>query len=171
MPLPGNAPLSGSTGLPSSSTNTLTAAELAVVVLPTVSVLLNSPVTNDGLMSRVVKLELGVLTVVLSTVISGPLASDPPVGPDPVLTVHCDFVIAAVKLPLLCADAVDHPNNAIVMIARIGTATDGIWYLDFILPFHSECRWRVVACSGRIFLRLRIFFDLQEIARAIGIVR
>src|SRR5216683_5960612 len=98
MPSPGNAAFgsSGSTGLPSSSTNTLTAAELAVVVLPTVSVLLNSPVTNDGLMSRVVKLELGVLTVVLSMAMGEPPLCDPPVA---VLTTHCDVVIAAVKLP------------------------------------------------------------------------
>jgi len=40
--------------------------------------------------------------------------------------VHCDFVIAAVKLPLLCADAVDDPNTPIVMNARIATASVGI---------------------------------------------
>jgi hypothetical protein len=84
-------------------TNTSTAAEFAELSIAAVtSVLLNKPVTNDGVMSNVVNVEFGVLMKVSSTVMLG----EPPLrAPLAVLTVHCAVEIVAVKLPLLCAEA------------------------------------------------------------------
>jgi hypothetical protein len=69
---------------------------------------------------------------------------------------HCDVVIAAVKLPLLCADAVDHPNNPIVMIARIGTATRRYMVFRFHITF-SFGMMLAAARAGRIFVHPNSF--------------
>ena len=62
MPFGFIPPESGATALPSSVTNTLTAAEFAELsIAPVTCVLLNKPVTNDGVMSNVVNDEFGVL--------------------------------------------------------------------------------------------------------------
>jgi hypothetical protein len=54
-----------------------------------------------------------------------PLLSKPPEfgNPPVVLIVHCVVCTLAVKLPLLCARAVEDPNNASAMIAMLQNAT------------------------------------------------
>src|SRR5215831_3719443 len=93
----------GITGFPSMVTLTTTAAEFAEVgILDVTVVLLNSPVTMEGVISNVVNLEAGVWMVV-STRVPPPLKlPDVGVPPTRLLMTHCEVWMLAVKLPLLC---------------------------------------------------------------------
>jgi len=116
---PGLVDVAGETGFPSSVTFTTTAAEFADVGMSwVIAVLLNNPVTRDGVISNVVYCEFGVLIEVSSSV---PLPPDKPpeLGmPPTVLIVHCDWLICAAKFPLLCARA-----TVTLKAARPTTAT------------------------------------------------
>src|SRR5215813_1076989 len=111
-------PRSGATGCPSSVTWTTTAAialddEMVVVAFFESCVLVYSPVTREGRMSRVVWLALGVWMVVVSVEswcwVSAPVA---------VLMVHASVSISAAKLPLLWANAVARRPPTSVSTAR-----------------------------------------------------
>src|SRR5438874_1090152 len=78
----GELAVAGATGLPSSVTVTSTAAEFADVSMAGVtSVLLNKPVTSDGVISSVVNCEFGVLMVVSSNVVALPFRLPGLAGP------------------------------------------------------------------------------------------
>src|SRR2546421_10222922 len=109
----GELAVAGATGLPSSVTVTSTAAEFADVSMAGVtSVLLNKPVTSDGVISSVVNCEFGVLMVVSSNVVALPFRLPEFGNPPTVLMVHCVVVMAAAKLPLLWAKAEDDAKIA-----------------------------------------------------------
>src|SRR5437868_9421715 len=111
---------SGATAFPSSVTNTLTAAEFADVSCACdTCVLLNKPVTSEGVISKLVPWPFGVL-IYVSSIIVGVLVPGmraPPFCPGVVLIVHCVVVILAVKFPLLCAETIGAARMAKAAIA------------------------------------------------------
>ena len=103
----GVAVVAGATGLPSRVTATFTAAETAELCMSCVTaVFVNKPVTSEGVMSRVVNCEFGVLMVVSSNGVAFPPLRPPAFGvPPTVLMTHWVVETWDAKFPLLCAEA------------------------------------------------------------------
>src|SRR2546426_5021098 len=113
----------GSTCPPATCTHTLIPiSAVAVLIVEESFVLVNSPVTADGVINRVTPLPLEVLMVVSSNTHSVPSTVGVHSGLKvPVLefSVHTVGFISALKLPLLCARAMDAESMAVA-----NTSTD-----------------------------------------------
>ena len=98
-------------------------------------VLVNSPVTAEGVINRVTPLPLDVLMVVSSNVHRVPLAVGVHSGLKvPVLesSIHTVGSTAASKLPLLCARAIDAES-----VAFANTSTDFLMVSSSFLTFDT----------------------------------
>src|SRR5437879_13474681 len=98
---------------------------VAVLTVEESFVLVNSPVTAEGVINRVTPLPLEVLMVVSSNTHSVPSTVGVQSGlkvPVLELSVHTVGLTAASKLPLLCARAIDDESTAIAS-TKIGRAS------------------------------------------------
>src|SRR5437870_7607047 len=130
--------LLGSTCPPATCTHTLTPmSAVAVLTVDESFVLVNSPVTAEGVINRVTPLPLDVLMVVSSNVHCVPLAVGVHSGlkvPVLELSIHTVGSTAASKLPLLCASARDAENTAIAK-----TSADFIMLSSLFLTCDGNC--------------------------------
>src|SRR5262247_219428 len=134
----------GSTRPPATCTHTLIPmSAVAVLMVDESLVLVNSPVTAEGVINRVTPFPLDVLTVVSSKTHSVPSTVGLHNGlrlPVVELSVQTVGLTAASKLPLLCAKAIDAERNA--------TAT-AIIITDFLMrsPFQDDYSRFADGCS------------------------